>query len=355
MLKLKEILTQAIKGNLSDLHISVGMPPQGRSNGRLIPLSYDIVRAEDSLGIIQELLNKEEFARLEKEGDLETSISIPGFYRCRLNIFRQQDTYSLALRILQLQLPTFEELGLPPDMADICRLNRGLVLVTGSTGMGKTTTLSAMLHWMNRHRSGHIITLEDPIEYVHIPDKCIVNQRQIGSDTPSFNRGLRFALRQDPDIIFIGEMRDLESISIALTAAETGHLVLSTLHTTGAANTIDRIVDVFPPHQQQQVVVQLSQVLQAIISQQLMPGLDGSQRVLATEMLIATPAVRNLIREKKTHQIDNSILTGSKHGMKTMDNSIMALYREGKISQEDALSHAQDRNRMQNIFKLKEA
>lgn len=221
-------------------------------------MPYSIINPEDSRRMAREVLNNEELLKLEEEGDVETSLTLPGGYRCRLNAYRQRDEISLALRVLNLQLPGFDELGLPAVMEEICGLKKGLVLVTGSTGMGKTTTISAMLNWMNKNRAAHIITLEDPIEYIHKPHKCIINQREIGKDTPAFNRGLRYALRQDPDIIFIGEMRDLESISIALTAAETGHLVLSTLHTSGAANTIDRIVDVFPPHQQLQILVQLS-------------------------------------------------------------------------------------------------
>ncbi len=353
MLHLKDLFSQLILKNFSDLHISVGLPPFGRVNGRLSPLPYSIINPEDSRRMAREVLNNEELLKLEEEGDVETSLTLPGGYRCRLNAYRQRDEISLALRVLNLQLPGFDELGLPAVMEEICGLKKGLVLVTGSTGMGKTTTISAMLNWMNKNRAAHIITLEDPIEYIHKPHKCIINQREIGKDTPAFNRGLRYALRQDPDIIFIGEMRDLESISIALTAAETGHLVLSTLHTSGAANTIDRIVDVFPPHQQLQILVQLSQVLQGIISQQLLPGEDEDSRVLATEVLIATPAVRNLIRERRIHQIDNAIVTGAKFGMKTMDSSIYELLLAGKISYEDALAHAYNVAQLKSLIKGK--
>jgi twitching motility protein PilT len=246
----------------------------------------------------------------------------------------------MALRIIPLTIPTMDELGIPPIVKDLSMLPRGLILVTGPTGSGKSTTLASMVDLINHKKKYHILTLEDPIEYLHKHDKSIVNQREIGSDSLSFANALRAALRQDPDVILVGEMRDLETMSIALTAAETGHLVLSTLHTIGAASTIDRIIDVFPSYQQQQVRIQLSSVIQGIISQQLLPMIDGKGRIAAFEIMVATPAIRNLIREEKTHQIDTAIQTGSKYGMQTMDNSMLKLFNKGKISEETVLSQS---------------
>lgn len=246
----------------------------------------------------------------------------------------------MAIRIIPLRIPTIEELGLPPIVKELARLPRGLILVTGPTGSGKSTTLASMVNLINEERNCHILTLEDPIEYLHKHNKSIVNQREIGSDTNSFANALRAALRQDPDVILVGEMRDLDTISIALTAAETGHLVLSTLHTIGAAKTIDRIIDVFPPHQQQQVRIQFSSVIQAIISQQLLPRYNGDGRVAAFEIMVATPAIRNLIREEKIHQIDTLIQTSGKRGMQTMDNSLLELHNKGVISRDTVLNQA---------------
>ena len=246
----------------------------------------------------------------------------------------------MALRIIPLEIPTMQQLGLPSVLSDLTRLPRGLILVTGPTGSGKSTTLATMIDQINRERNVHILTLEDPIEYLHRHQKSIVNQREIGSDSQSFSNALRGALRQDPDVILVGEMRDLDTISIAITAAETGHLVLSTLHTLGAAKTIDRIIDVFPPYQQQQVRVQLASVIQAVISQQLLPKADGKGRVAAHEIMIATPAIRNLIREDKIHQIDTSIQTGGKFRMQTMDSSLVDLYNRGLIRKDIALTQA---------------
>ena len=246
----------------------------------------------------------------------------------------------MALRIIPLTIPSVEELGLPPVVNDLSKLARGLILVTGPTGSGKSTTLAALVDLINKEQEVHILTLEDPIEYLHKHNKSMVNQREIGLDSKSFSDSLRAALRQDPDVILVGEMRDMETISIALTAAETGHLVLSTLHTIGAAKTIDRVIDVFPPHQQQQVRVQFASVTQAIISQQLLPKADGTGRAVAFEVMVATPAIRNLIREEKIHQIDSAIQTGAKYKMQTMDNSLLDLYRKGIITKDIALMQA---------------
>ncbi len=277
---------------------------------------------------------------MNDKGEIDFSYSAPKQGRFRVNAYIQRGSYGLALRIIPLEIPSMQKLGLPPVISDLTRLARGLVLVTGPTGSGKSTTLATMIDQINRERKKHILTLEDPIEYLHKHNKSIVNQREIGTDSKSFSSALRGALRQDPDVILVGEMRDLDTISIAITAAETGHLVLSTLHTLGSAKTIDRIIDVFPPYQQQQIRVQLASVLQAVISQQLLPKADGNGRVAAMEVMIVTPAIRNLIREDKVHQIGTAIQTGSKYRMQTMDNSLTELYRRGQISKDIALSQA---------------
>ncbi|MDU2664818.1 MAG: type IV pilus twitching motility protein PilT, partial [Clostridium perfringens] len=282
-------------------------------------------------------------------GEYDTSYSIHGKGRFRVNIYKQRNSTALAIRVISLDMPTLDSLGYPDTLKDICNLKRGLVLVTGPTGSGKSTTLAALINEINSNRESHIITIEDPIEFLHKHNKSIVNQREIGKDTLSYERALKAALREDPDVILIGEMRDLETISTAITAAETGHLVFSTLHTIGAAKTIDRIVDVFPPHQQEQIKIQLASVLQTIISQQLVETVDGD-RTAALEIMVATPAIKNLIREGKTHQIESSIQTGSKYGMRTMDMELSNLYREGVITQETAMNSAIDREILSRLL-----
>lgn len=335
-----ELLKIGMEKRASDIHITVGVPPILRIDGKLTPLDMEPLKPSNTKDLVYNTLSESLIQQLEKEGELDTSFSSPGIGRYRVNAYKQRGSYAMALRIIPLEIPSMESLGLPAVIKDLARLPRGLILVTGPTGSGKSTTLAAMVDLINKERNCHIITLEDPIEYLHKHNKSIVNQREIGIDSYSFANALRAALRQDPDVILVGEMRDLETISIALTAAETGHLVLSTLHTVGSAKTIDRIIDVFPPHQQQQVRVQLSTVIQAIISQQLLPKANGDGRVAAFEVMIATPAIRNLIREEKIHQIDTAIQTGAKHQMQTMDNSLLDLYRRGLISRETALMQA---------------
>lgn len=335
-----ELLKIGMEKRASDIHITVGVPPILRIDGKLTPLDMEPLKPSDTKDLVYNTLSESLIQQLEKEGELDTSFSSPGIGRYRVNAYKQRGSYAMALRIIPLEIPSMESLGLPAVIKDLARLPRGLILVTGPTGSGKSTTLAAMIDLINKERNCHILTLEDPIEYLHKHNRSIVNQREIGIDSKSFANGLRAALRQDPDVILVGEMRDLETISIALTAAETGHLVLSTLHTVGSAKTIDRIIDVFPPHQQQQVRVQLSTVIQAIISQQLLPKANGDGRVAAFEVMIATPAIRNLIREEKIHQIDTAIQTGAKHQMQTMDNSLLDLYRRGLISRETALMQA---------------
>lgn len=335
-----ELLKIGMEKRASDIHITVGVPPILRIDGKLTPLDMEPLKPSNTKDLVYNTLSESLIQQLEKEGELDTSFSSPGIGRYRVNAYKQRGSYAMALRIIPLEIPSMESLGLPAVIKDLARLPRGLILVTGPTGSGKSTTLAAMVDLINKERNCHIITLEDPIEYLHKHNKSIVNQREIGIDSYSFANALRAALRQDPDVILVGEMRDLETISIALTAAETGHLVLSTLHTVGSAKTIDRIIDVFPPYQQHQVRVQLSTVIQAIISQQLLPKASGDGRVAAFEVMIATPAIRNLIREEKIHQIDTAIQTGAKHQMQTMDNSLLDLYRRGLISRETALMQA---------------
>ncbi len=341
-MELLDLIKYGIDNRASDIHITTGIPPAFRIDGVLRylderPLSSDSIEA-----LIKQILTEEKARELEFTGEIDISYFIPSLGRFRMNIYKQRGCYAVAIRIIPSRIPTIEELGLPTIIKDLARLSRGLILVTGPTGSGKSTTLASIINQINQEKNCHIITLEDPIEYLHIHKKSIVNQREIKADTLSFSNGLRAALRQDPDVILVGEMRDLDTISTALTAAETGHLVLSTLHTSGAAKSIDRIIDVFPPHQQLQVRLQISSVIQAIISQQLLPKAIGKGRLLATEIMIATPAIRNLIREGKTYQIDNIIQTSKKEGMQTMDNSLLDLYKQGLITKETVLKQAAD-------------
>lgn len=346
----KELLKLVVERKASDLHITVGVPPVLRINGYLEKLEGEPFTPGQTEEIVKDLLTSEQLKKLEQNGDIDLSYSVTGLGRFRINVYKQRGSYSLAIRSVALRIPTIEELGLPPILKDLALKARGLILVTGPTGSGKSTTLAAMVDWINSKRTCHILTLEDPIEYLHKHNKSIVNQREIGHDAASYASALRAALREDPDVILVGEMRDLETIQIAITAAETGHLVLSTLHTIGAVKTIDRIIDVFPPHQQQQIKIQLSNVLEGIISQQLIPKKDNSGRVVATEVMIATPAIRNLIREGKTFQIQSAVQIGSKFGMMTMDMSILHLLKRGVISLEDALTYCVDQENFSRMI-----
>jgi twitching motility protein PilT len=329
------LLEQMVAHNASDLHVTVGSHPVLRLRGHLHRMEhFPVLTAEDTRHLLYRITSTEQQKQLELNRQLDMSYSIPGVARFRVNLYSQRESLAGAFRLIPTELKTLEELGMPKSLYGLCGKPRGLVLVTGPTGSGKSTTLSALIDEINRTRSDHIITIEDPIEFLHKHKKCIVNQRELGADAQSFALGLKAALRQDPDVILVGEMRDLETISTALTAAETGHLVFATLHTQDTAQTVDRIVDVFPPDQQQQVRVQLSVSLQGIITQQLLPKADGQGRVVATEVLVPTPAVRNLIREGKTHQIYSALQTGGQFGMQTMDASLAQLVREHKISRE---------------------
>lgn len=342
---MKDILLNAVERQASDVHITVGLPPVFRINGAMVPQTdYPPLFPEDTKALLLELNG--ECNSLEVKGELDFAHSLPGVGRFRVNAFYQRGSVGIVLRLISTQVPTLEQLNLPVAIADFTTKNKGLVLVTGPTGSGKSTTLAAMIDRINSERTVHILTLEDPIEYMHKHKKSIVNQREIGTDSQSFATALRAALRQDPDVILVGEMRDLDTISIAITAAETGHLVFATLHTSSAAQTVDRIIDVFPPHQQQQVRIQLAETLQGIIAQQLLPKADGNGRVAAMEILVSTPAIKNLIREGKTHQIQSSIQTGARFGMQTMEMALKNLYQSGQISYEEFVAHIEDQGQL---------
>lgn len=341
-MNIEELLTIARDRGASDVHITVGVPPILRINGELEYLPYDILLPEVTKSMIYPTMTEDYQKVFEDKGEVDFSFAVPRIGRFRVNAFMQRGSVAGAFRLVASEIPNPQKLGIPPTVVDLWSKKRGLVLVTGPTGSGKSTSLASIVNEVNKHRSDHIITLEDPIEYLHKHDKSIVNQREIGMDTKSYANALKGALRQDPDVILVGEMRDLETISIAITAAETGHLVLSTLHTIGAVNTIDRIIDVFPPHAQQQIRVQLSAVLVSVVSQQLMRTMDGHGRAAAFEVMHTNPAIRNLIRENKSHQILSIMQTNKRLGMQTMDESLLDLVRSGKIDRETALTYAQD-------------
>jgi twitching motility protein PilT len=341
MVKIEELLRIAVQRKASDLHITVNTPPIIRIHGSLVRLEgYELLTPTDTEALFFEIASEQQRKLFKEYGEADFSFALTGFSRFRVNAFHQRGSVALSLRLINEKIPTLEELKHPDVLKTLARHARGLVLVTGPTGSGKSTTLAAMLDLINNERANHIITLEDPIEYLHKHKQCIVNQREIHADTHSFANALRAAMREDPDVILVGEMRDAETIGIAITAAETGHLVFATLHTCDSVQTVDRIIDVFPPAQQQQIRVQLSFTLQGIVSQQLLPRMDGTGRAVALEVLIVNPAVRNLIREGKTHQIQSILQTGARYGMQTMDNSLRDLYRRGVISRDEALSRA---------------
>ena len=351
MLLLKDLLEITIKKEASDLHLTVGIPPVIRVNGELKVLGNQKLQPADTERFSKEILDKD-YDKYMKIGEIDISFSVAGLGRFRVNIFKQRGSNAIAVRVVGLKIPTLNELKFPQVIKNLLAYKRGLILVTGPTGCGKSTTLAAMINEINCTRGAHIITLEDPIEYLHKHNKSIINQREIGKDSLSYANALKSVLREDPDVILVGEMRDLETISVVLTASETGHLVFSTLHTIGAAKTIDRIVDVFPPHQQQQIKIQLAAVLRGIVSQQLIHREDGNGRIAAVETMIATPAIKNMIREGKTYQIESSMQTGSKYGMKTMDIALVELYKKGLISYESAIAYACDTNIITKIISL---
>lgn len=347
MPNIEDILRVAKDAGASDVHLTVGIPPKMRVYGSLITMDYPKLLPADTLDILISIMTETQRERFEERGEYDMSFSLPNVGRYRLNAFKQRGSIAMAFRLVGTEIPSPEVLGIPKSIVDLYQRKRGLVLVTGPTGSGKSTTLAAVIDKINSCRDAHIITLEDPIEYLHQHKLSMVNQREIGLDSENYANALRAALREDPDVILIGEMRDFETISVAITAAETGHLVLSTLHTIGAASTVDRVIDVFPPHQQQQIRVQLANVLEAVISQQLIMTADGNGRVAAFEVMHANHAIRNLIREGKSHQIPSIIQTNRKIGMITMDDAIVQLYVDGRIDRDMAIQFAQDPDAME--------
>src|SRR3954451_12294382 len=330
-----DILLAVLEHRASDLHITAGAEPTIRTRGRLKPLEgFAKLSQQDTRELIYGILNDDQRSRFERDRQLDFAYQIPGAARFRVNAYQQRSATGAAFRLIPTEIPALETLGLPPVVKDLVTRPRGLVLCTGPTGSGKSTTLASMLSVINATRDEHIITVEDPIEFLHQHKRCLVNQRELGTDAVSFADALKAALRQDPDVILVGEMRDLETIQTAITAAETGHLVFATLHTQDTPQTIDRIIDVFPSEQQGQVRVQLAVALQGILTQQLLPTADGSGRTVAVEIMVPTPAVRNLIREGKTHQLYSVLQTGGQVGMQTMDASLATLVRTGKITRQ---------------------
>ncbi len=347
----KQLLKVMIDRGASDLHITTGSPPQIRIDGSLVPLPVAPLDPTETKQLCYSVLTEEQTIRFEKSNELDLSFGVRGLSRFRANIFMQRGAVAGAFRAIPFKILSFEELGLPAIVAQLAAIPRGLVLVTGPTGSGKSTTLAAMIDKINRERREHIMTIEDPIEYLHPNKLCVVNQREVGADTKSFKDALKYVLRQDPDVVLVGEMRDLETIESALTISETGHLVFATLHTNGAIQAINRVIDVFPAHQQAQVRAQLSFVLQGVLSQTLLPRADGPGRALALEVMVPNAAIRNLIREDKVHQIYSSMQTGqAQSGMQTLNQSLLALYSRRIIGLDDALNRSPDPNELQKMI-----
>jgi twitching motility protein PilT len=342
-----DLLMQTIEMGASDLHLTVGLPPSVRVHGEVKPLSHPIMTREQTRELIFDIMQDHQKAIFEERKDLDFSLDFGEKGRFRVNVFHGRQGVGAVLRTIPTKIRSLEELNLPPIIGKLGEYERGLVLVTGPTGSGKSTTLAALIDQVNLTRQGHILTIEDPIEFVHPHKRCVVNQREVGQNTQSFATALRAALREDPDVILVGEMRDLETISLAVSAAETGHLVFGTLHTSSAAQTIDRIIDVFPPHQQPQIRAQLSESIRGVVAQTLVKTCDGSGRAAATEILVATSAVRNLIREGKTFQLPSVIQTGVKDGMQTIEQSLCDLVRAGRVSMEEATHRAPDKEAFQ--------
>ncbi len=342
LIPMEDLLRLVVEEGASDLHLSVGAPPALRINGKLVKLQLPPLTADDTEMLARAVTSDANLQRVTEEGSVDFAFSFRGNDRFRGSVYRQKGQLGMALRTIPKRMMALDEIGLPPAVEALLSLPRGLVLVTGPTGSGKTTSLASMLDTINATTPSHIMTIEDPIEYFHQHKLGIINQREVGVDVPNFAEGLRRALRQDPDVILVGEMRDLETMETAITAAETGHLVFSTLHTTGAARTVDRIIDAFPEDRQEQIRVQLASNLKAVISQLLIPRQDGQGRVAAFELMINTPSIAALIRDNKTFRIPNDILTGSKYGMVSLEASLVEHYLAGRISQEQVLGKAQD-------------
>lgn len=351
MANLYQLLQTMIEKGASDLHITTGSPPQIRVDGDLVPLNTPPLTPAETKQLVYSVLTDAQKHKFEEETELDFSFGLKGLSRFRANVFMQRGAVACAIRTIPFKIMTFEELGLPPVVRELVNRPRGLILVTGPTGSGKSTTLATMIDTINSERHEHIVTIEDPIEFLHPHKKCLVNQREVNSDTKSFKTALKYILRQDPDVVLVGEMRDLETIEAALTIAETGHLTLATLHTNSCAQTINRIIDVFPPFQQPQVRAQLSFVLEGVMSQQLMAKASGQGRVLALEIMVPTPAIRNLIREDKVHQIYSTMQTGqSKHGMQTMNQSLSELYQRRLITYDDAITRSSNVEELINMI-----
>ena len=347
--RLNDYLFDAVREGASDLHVTVGLPPMVRVRGQVKPLDHEPLTPTSTREIVYDILSGDQRQRLENEWDLDFAYTLPRTARFRVNVYFQKGAIGAAFRTIPHDIRTLGELELPKAVEDMTERPRGLVLVTGPTGSGKSTTLAAMIDRINETRSEHIMSVEDPIEFLHAHKKCIVNQREVSQDTKSFAAALKHVLRQDPDVILVGEMRDLETISLAVTAAETGHLVFGTLHTQDAPQTVDRIIDVFPPHQQHQIRAQLANALQGIITQTLVPRRDGEGRAVACEVLVPTPGVRNLVREGKNHQIYSAMQTGGKFGMQTMDAALVDLVRRGRISREEAEKRASNPEELRRL------
>lgn len=339
-----DLLTLTTTRGASDLHLAAGTPPTIRLNGKLTRVGDTPLTREEVHRMLSAILTDEQRARFEAEHELDFALERPGVGRFRANAFTQRHGQGIIFRLIPSRIQTLDELGMPSVLKSVAMEQRGLVLVTGPTGSGKSTTLAAMVDHANAHRDDHIITIEDPIEFVHESRRCNINQREVGPHTRSFGAALRGALREDPDVILVGEMRDLETIAQAITAAETGHLVFSTLHTNSASQTVSRIVDVFPPHQQDQIRVQVAESLLCVVAQTLVPTVDGAGRVAAVEVMLGTPAVRNLIRENKIHQLASVIQTGSKDGMQSLDQHLKSLVKQRRVSTEEAMNHAVERD-----------
>jgi len=353
-IQMNDLLELCVQETASDMHLAVGLPPIMRIHGSLAPLDAEPLKPEDTDRLMRSITDERHTAELEKVGGSDFGFSYKDVARFRVSVFRQKGYYGVVLRQIPTKMLTLEEIGLPGMVKDLLFKPRGLILVTGPTGSGKTTTLASMLNIINQEKDCHIITVEDPIEYYHEHKKSVVTQREVGEDVPTFKEALRRALRQDPDVILVGEMRDLETMEAAITAAETGHLVFATLHTTGAARTVDRIVDAFPTTQQEQVRTQLSTSIVAVISQILMPRKDGSGRIAAFEIMIATPSIRSLIRDNKTFRITSDLQTGAKFGMQTLDSHLLELWQQGKIPYEELVTKAQDTEEIMQQIRTKQ-
>jgi twitching motility protein PilT len=351
-LHIDDLLRKAIEQYSSDLHLSVGLPPVMRIDGRLVKMPFDPLPPGEIQRLIYEVLSNPQIQQFEQTHELDFSYGIEGVSRFRFNVYRQRGSVGAAIRAIPTRIPSIEELRLPGLLRELTRRPSGLILVTGATGAGKSTTLAAMLHAINLERDCHILTIEDPIEYIHTHARAMINQREIGSDTDSFRTALRAVLREDPDVILVGELRDLETISAAVTLAETGHLVLGTLHTRNAPQTVDRLVDVFPSHQQDQIKVQLANCLEAVLAQQLLPRVGGG-RIAAMEIMIATSGVRNLIREGKSEQLYSCIETGAKDGMQTMDRTLVDLFRQGIIGRDVAHGASIDQDNFERLLRAR--